>query len=181
MNNDTQDIDLNNEETTTGSEVGETTEQKDEVDWEAKAREMEGRLKRAETKLKKSTETSSPSKPSTSDNFDYSQKAFLAVHEIRSGKELELAKSFVQNTGKSIDDVVTNKYFLQEFKELKDLERTSEAVPSGSKRAGQTATDTVEYWLAKGEMPPRDQPKLRQDYVNAKMSKDANSKKFYND
>lgn len=150
------------------------------VDWEAKAKELEGRLKRADTKLKKLSDSPAPSKPSTSGEFDYSQKAFLAVNEVKSAKELDLAKEFMANTGKSLDDVVTNKYFLQELKELKDLEATALATPSGSKRTGQSAQDSVEYWLAKGEMPPQGMTELRRAYVNAKMKKDDNSKKFYN-
>lgn len=182
MPNDTQDVDLNNE----GAEPTEPTEpqaEKDDegdVDWQAKARELEGRLKRAETKLKKSSDSPTTSKPSTSGDLDYSQKAFLAVNDVKSTKEIALAKEFMSNTGKSLDDVVTNKYFLQELKELKDLEMTAQATPSGSKRTGQSAQDSVEYWLAKGEMPPQGQTELRRAYVSAKMKKDTGAKMFYN-
>jgi len=179
MTNDTQDVDLNNEEMEP-TEPTEPQAQKDdggEVDWQAKARELEGRLKRAETKLKKSSDNP---KPSTPGEFDYSQKAFLAVNEVKSAKEVELAKEFMANTGKSLDDVVTNKYFLQELKELKELEATSMATPSGSKRTGQSAQDSVEYWLAKDEMPPQGMTELRRAYVSAKMKKDSTGKKFYN-
>lgn len=181
MSNDTQDVDLNNEETSqTEAETQETKTEDQEVDWQARAKELEGRLKRAETKLKKSSDSSVPSKPSTPGDFDYSQKAFLAVNEVKTAKELELAKEFMANTGKSLDDVVTNKYFLQELKELKDLEATALATPSGSKRTGQSAQDSVEYWLAKGEMPPQGMTELRRAYVNAKMKKEGSEKMFYN-
>ena len=182
MSNDTQDVDLNNE----GAEPTEPTEpqtpkdDEGDVDWQARAKELEGRLKRAETKLKKSSDSPAPSKPSTPGEFDYSQKAFLAVNDVKSAKELELAKEFMANTGKSLDDVVTNKYFLQELKELKDLEATAAATPSGSKRTGQSAQDSVEYWLAKGEMPPQGMTELRRAYVNAKMKKESSEKMFYN-
>lgn len=182
MPNDTQDVDLNNEETSqTEAETQETKPEEQEVDWQARAKELEGRLKRAETKLKKSSEEpKTTNKPSTPGEFDYSQKAFLAVNEVKTAKELELAKEFMANTGKSLDDVVTNKYFLQELKELKDLEATASATPSGSKRTGQSAQDSVEYWLAKGEMPPQGMTELRRAYVAAKMKKDESGKKFYN-
>lgn len=183
MPNDTQDVDLNNEETEPTEPTEPQTPKDDEgdVDWQARAKELEGRLKRAETKLKKSSEESkTTNKPSTPGEFDYSQKAFLAVNDVKTTKELELAKEFMANTGKSLDDVVTNKYFLQELKELKDLEATASATPSGSKRTGQSAQDSVEYWLAKGEMPPQGMTELRRAYVAAKMKKDDNGKKFYN-
>lgn len=178
---DPQDVDLNNEETSqTEAETQETKTEEQEVDWQARAKELEGRLKRAETKLKKSSDSPAQSKSSTPGEFDYSQKAFLAVNEVKTAKELELAKEFMANTGKSLDDVVTNKYFLQELKELKDLEATALATPSGSKRTGQSAQDSVEYWLAKGEMPPQGMTELRRAYVAAKMKKDESGKKFYN-
>lgn len=179
---DPQDVDLNNEETSqTEAETQETKPEEQEVDWQARAKELEGRLKRAETKLKKSSEEpKTTNKPSTSGEFDYSQKAFLAVNDVKSAKEIELAKEFMANTGKSLDDVVTNKYFLQELKELKDLEATASATPSGSKRTGQSAQDSVEYWLAKGEMPPQGMTELRRAYVNAKMKKESSEKMFYN-
>lgn len=181
MSNDTQDVGLNNEETSqTEAETQETKTEEQEVDWQARAKELEGRLKRAETKLKKSSDSPAPSKPSTPGDFDYSQKAFLAVNEIKSAKELELAKDFMDNTGKSLDDVVTNKYFLQELKELKEIEKTTLANPTGSRRTGQSAQDSVEYWLAKGEMPPQGMTELRRAYVSAKMKKDDSGKKFYN-
>lgn len=181
---DPQDVDLNNEETSkveTETQDTETETETQEVDWQARAKELEGRLKRAETKLKKSSEEpKTTNKPSTSGEFDYSQKAFLAVNDVKSAKELELAKEFMANTGKSLDNVVTNKYFLQELKELKDLEATASATPSGSKRTGQSAQDSVEYWLAKGEMPPQGMTELRRAYVNAKMKKEGSEKMFYN-
>jgi len=182
MSNDTQDVDLNNE-VVDPTETAEPQAQKDDegdIDWQAKARELEGRLKRAETKLKKSSDSPASSKSSTPGDFDYSQKAFLAVNDIRSAKELDLAKEYMANTGKSLDDVVTNKYFLQELKELKELEATAAATPSGSKRTGQSAQDSVEYWLAKGEMPPQGMTELRREYVNAKMKKEGSAKMFYN-
>lgn len=182
MSNDTQDVDLNNEvvEPTEPTEPQAPKEDEGDIDWQAKARELEGRLKRAETKLKKSSDSPTPSKPSTPGDLDYSQKAFLAVNDIRSAKELELAKEYMANTGRSLDDVVTNKHFLLELKELKDLEATALATPSGSKRTGQSAQDSVEYWLAKGEMPPQGMTELRRAYVAAKMKKDESGKKFYN-
>lgn len=180
---DPQDVDLKNNEEIDPSQPTEPQAPKEdegEIDWQARAKELEGRLKRAETKLKKSSDSPASSKSSTPGDFDYSQKAFLAVNEVKTTKEIELAKEFMANTGKSLDDVVTNKYFLQELKELKELEATAAATPSGSKRTGQSAQDSVEYWLAKGEMPPQGMTELRREYVNAKMKKEGSAKMFYN-
>ena len=182
MSNDTQDVGLNNEETSqTEAETQETKTEEQEVDWQARARELEGRLKRAETKLKKASDSPAPSKPSAPGEFDYSQKAFLAVNDVKTPKEMDLARDYMVNTGKTLDEIVTNKFFLQELKELKDLETTDRANPSVSKRTGQSTQDSVEYWLAKGEMPPQGMTELRRAYVNAKMKKDSTGKKFYND
>jgi hypothetical protein len=178
MNNDTQDIDLNNEETTT-YEAEETQSQEETVDWQAKARELEGRLKRAETKLKKSPETTTKA-PSTSGEFDYGQKAFLKASGITTTDEMKLAKDYMSNTGKSLDEVVESKYFISELKEMRDLKSTEQAVVPGSKRVGQSASDSVDYWIAKDEMPPVGNDSLRREWVNAKMKKETNGGKFYN-
>lgn len=176
MTNDTNDIDIINNEGTEPVEVEETDT--NSVDWEAKAKELEGRLKRAETKLKKSSDTPHSS-PSTGE-FDYGQKAFLKASGFESPDEIKLVQDFIKNTGKTLDEAVSSKYLMAEIKEMRELKNTESAVPSGSKRVTQNTVDTVDYWLAKDEMPPKENTALRREWVNAKMKKEQNSGKFYN-
>ena len=53
-------------------------EETDDTDWKAKAGELQGRLKRAETKLSKVNEKSEKA-PSKSSDLGYAEKAYLAT------------------------------------------------------------------------------------------------------
>lgn len=179
MPNEHEDVDLNKNEGTDTDVTTDKVETEESVDWKAKYEEEQGRRKRLETKLSKSTETKTDKAPSSSDELDYGQKAFLVANGVKGDKETELVKTYLQ-AGKTLDDVVTNKIFLAELKELRELETSQNATPSGSKRTGNSAQDSVEYWLAKNEMPPAGMTELRQQYVNAKMKKESNKGMFYN-
>ena len=153
-------------------EINNETEE-EATDWKSKFKEEEGRRKRAETKLSKSKETKPPSK---SDELDYGKKAFLVANGIKGSKEMELVESIVKETGKTIEQVIESKYFQAELKEIRDLKTTEDATPKGSKRTGQSAKDTVGYWIAKGELPT--DRKLRQEVVNARIKKETNKDVF---
>ena len=86
----------------------------------------------------------------------------------------------MKDTGKDIESTLDSKYFQAELKEMRELKATEAATPSGTKRAGQSATDQVDYWLAKGELPPASERDLRQKVVNARMKKEGSSGVFYN-
>ncbi len=160
------------EETT---EVEETTEPT--VDWEAKARELEGRLKRAETKLSKTSKEPVASKPSTSNGLDYGQKAFLVANGIKGESETKFVQKFMQETGKDLEQVIDSKFFQAELADMRELAKTADATPSG-KRSGSSAIDSVEYWLNK---PIEDVPKeMRIQVVNAKMKQEKSVGVFYN-
>lgn len=146
------------------------------VDWQAKAREYEGRLKRAETKLKKSSETPT-SKPSTSNGLDYGMKALLRAEGIKGDTETKLVQQFMQETGKDIEQVMESKFFKAELEEMRELAKTADATPPG-KRSGNSAIDSVDYWLSK---PFEEVPKeMRAQVVTAKMKQEGSKGMFYN-
>jgi hypothetical protein len=165
-------------------EIIEATDEEgnDVTDWKALAQankelalKNQGIAKRYRTKFEKSKEV----KPVVvepvakvepkSDNLDYGQKAFLIANGVKEADEIGLVKDIMANTGKSLDDVMASKYFQAELKELRDAKVVAEAVPSGSKRTGQSSKSTVEYWIAKGELPPVAERELRQQVVNARI------------
>lgn len=139
---------------------------------------LKGMLKRAETdagidepEIKKKTSKKS-------EEFDYGEKAFLISNGIKEADEIALVKDIIGSTGKSLDDVMTSKYFQAELKELRDTKIATNAVPPGSKRTGQSAQNTVEYWIAKGELPPVSDRKLRQEVVNARIKVETDTNVF---
>ncbi len=147
----------------------------DGTDWKAKFEEAEGKRKRLETKLNKGTEKKPTGK---SDDLDYGQKAFLIANGVKEADEIALVKDMMANTGKTLDDVIGSKYFQSELSEMRELRATSAATPKGSKRNGQSAQDSVEYWIAKGELPPASERELRQKVVNARMKAETNKSVF---
>lgn len=112
------------------------------------------------------------------DDFDYGQEAFLVASGIKSEEERTLVTTMMKETGKSLKDLVSSNYFQSELKTLREDMATAKAIPGESKRTNQAAPNTVEYWLAKGELPPASESKLRQDVVNARIKKESNSGVF---
>ncbi len=164
--------------------------QEDTTDWKAKALEaqetakrLQGMAKRFKTRVDKLTapkaETKVETKPEAGQNkgFDYAEKAYLKSSGIEA-TDFDFVKEVMESTGKPLDAVLESKYFQAELKERKELRMTDAATPSGTKRAGNTTRDQVEYWLAKGELPPADQRELRIKVVNAKIAAEKGKSQF---
>ena len=168
--------DTTNEEVvdTTDSNQDEDDSNEDSTDWKAEALKYKAILDRNKSKK------SDTKKTNASNDLDYGAKAFLAVQGIKGADELKLVKDFMSNTGKDLDSVVESKHFKAELEEMRELKRTSDATPTGNKRTGQSARDSVEYWIAKGELPPVSDADLRRQVVNARMKKESNKSAFYN-
>lgn len=136
------------------------------------------RLKRQLEQLdKKFPEQKVEKKESKKDSFDYGEKAFLIANNIKEAEEMDLVKEIMKSTGKSLDDVVASKYFQAELKEIREVKASDAALPA-AKRNGENAQGSVEYWVAKGELPPADQIELRQKVVNARIGKETSKNVF---
>ena len=147
-----------------------------------KANQQESRARLAEKKAKEKYEKKSagektPKKQEKKEGFGYAQKAFLKVNDVLPD-EYSLVEDIMKDTGKTLEEVLESKYFRAEQKELREAKQSADAIPDKSKRSSSTRKDEVSYWLAKGEMPPADQPALRREYVNAKLKKETDANKF---
>lgn len=132
---------------------------------------LQRQLAQTEKKLGLDVEKKPETKTSKQSNdFDYGQKAFLVANGIKGNDEIKLAQEFAKNTGKSLEDVVENKYFLQELNEVRELRNSANAVPKGRGKTGNSSQDSVDYWLAKGELPSDFE--LRKKVVNARLAKE---------
>src|SRR3990167_1576872 len=153
-------------------------DQDDTTDWKTLALKNQGIAKRTQSKLKKlklelekveaKPKIKEPEKTEKKQGFDYGEKAFLKASDV-TPDEFPLVEEFIKETGKTLDEVLENKYFRAEQKELREQKASADAIPSGSKRSPKSSKDEVDYWLAKGELPPADQPELRREYVNKKI------------
>jgi hypothetical protein len=150
--------------------------QQDTTDWKATALKMQGMAKRFKTKIDKMT-TAPKTETTTTQNktdanqtkgFDYAQKAYLKASGFAQD-EFALVEEAMKGTGLDIDGVLGSKWFQAALKEQRELKATGEATPNGTKRAGNQTRNDVDYWIAKGELPPLDQPELRRKVVNAKI------------
>lgn len=115
-----------------------------------------------------------------SDELDLGQEAYLVAKGIEEADEIALVKQVMADTGKSMKDVLASKYFQAELKEMRADRETAAALPKSGKRSGQSAVNTVEYWLSKGGLP-EDTPEntqLRRDIVNARAKKEKSGNMF---
>ena len=161
----------------------ETTEEEVKDDEELSPREKQflARAKKAEGKLKKQKDEPNEKKPAeekTSQGLDYGQKAYLIAEGIKRGAETELVEQVMEDSGKNLEDVLDSKYFQGELKVLRDDVKTKIATPSSSKRSTTTSRDKVDYWIAKGELPPIEQIELRRAVVNAKVKQEEPNSNF---
>jgi hypothetical protein len=166
------EIDLEDDDT-------ETLEAKPKETDEARLARLDRQASQLRKKLgvepKKETEKVESKKEEGLDRVD---KMLLRQESITDSDEISLVQDFMKSTGKSVEDVIDSRAFKAELKLLRDDKKAEDAIPSNSKRSGQSNSNTVEYWIAKGQMPPANEPKLRQAYVNAKMAKTAERNMF---
>lgn len=161
----------------------------EQVNWEERAKKLEeraakqrertaelrGKIKErdaADAKAaadKKAAEEGKDSKPKPGE-LDRVDRAVLRTEKIIDAKEIELVQSYMKDTGKTVEQILESKHFLAELKEMRELAASEDATPEGKNRSGGSARNTVEYWIAKGELPPANQPELRQKVVNAKIA-----------
>lgn len=165
-NNDDTELDLDLDL----SEEEEKKEEKPTETPEAKIARLERQLAQARKKIgePKVTEPSKQNK----DELDYGQKAYLRAEGIKTSEEEALVLNVMRQTGKKLEEVLDSKYFQAELNEIRERKASENAIPNGSKRSGQTARDDVAYWLAKGELPPREEVELRRKVVNAKLARE---------
>jgi len=160
-------------------------EEDENTDWKALALKNQGIAKRLKTKLEKvevkpEVKESKPAKAKTDKGeLDYAQKAFLISNGIKGTEEHQWALKVSKALGKDLDETIEDTLFMDGLKKMRDTKALEEATPPSSTRSPSSSPrDEVGYWTAKGEMPPADQPKLRQEYVNAKLKSQTDGNPF---
>jgi hypothetical protein len=179
MTNENDAVDIKNNENELDldkveAQAEETTEKPVETP-EAKLARLKRQVAQQEKKLGLTEEQ--PESKSKSGDLDWGQKAFLNTYGIKGSDELQLVREYL-GLGKSLDDIPSNKHFLNDLTELRDARLVKQAIPSGTARANNSPRDSVEYWVAKGELPPANQVQLRRDVLNARIKAEKNSTVF---
>lgn len=166
-----EDVEVGETETVAKPPIVETAE--------AKRARLKRQLKKVEQQLgiEETTETPVERKSFT---LGYAEKAYLNANGIKGKDEYALVQDMVANTGKEIEDLIDNKYFQSELKDLRNTRESklaSDAL-SGTNRNGNSARDSVDYWIGKGELPPAYMVQLRRDVVNAQIKKEKSGSPF---
>jgi len=179
----TEDTEETTEETTEEKDKKESPPEKDKKPETPEARKsrldrMTEQHKKKYPELYKETTTKKDT-TTKSDDLDYGQLAFLTAKGIESDEEIDFVKEQLQESGKPLKDLFGNKYFQAGLKEFREANATTNATPRDSKRPGQSASDTVEYWIAKGELPK--DKELARKVVNARMAKEKKTDVFGED
>jgi len=168
-------VDSPTEESEEESE-SETTEES--TDWEAKAKELEGRNKRLQTKLDKVPKDKP--KPIKSGELDFGQLAFHNSKKdslkIESEEDLDFLKDTMTETGKSQDALLKSKWFMSDLAEKLEIGDKATAVkkatPTNTRRSVPTGKDNIDYWMNK---PFEDVPqKLRGQVLKRKVAEETN-------
>lgn len=145
----------------------ETPEVKPKESNEAKLARLERQS--AQLKKKMGIEEKPAKKEVSKDGLDRIDKMVLRSEGIKSEDEMSLVEEFMKDTGKDVESVIESRAFKAELKALREEKATEDALPRGTKRSSNSSKSNVEYWLAKGELPPASEVQLRREVVNAKM------------
>lgn len=159
-------------------------EGEDPVEYYKKQAEMyQGMATRRGTKLNKLKTAKKPETPAPAADkqkeLGYDQRAYLAsVHEVKHPEDVTFVQNAMNATGRTLEEVMADTFITDKLKEMGEHRATKEATPAAGDRSGGAAKDSVEYWLAKGELPPKDQVELRRKVVNAKIKKSQGTEPF---
>lgn len=194
MNENDKQVDIEIPDEENLLELDETT------DWKLKADELQkkhreaGIRNRERTKALKDKVTELEklsSKPpikeakSNSDEFGLLQKTYLRSAGVIEEDEIELAKNIQSKTGLDWDKLVDDDYFKTKLEGLRTSKTNVIATSNIRGGKGSETKNTPEYWIAKGEIPSREQIPDRTTRVKIARTMMANArtsgKKFYND
>lgn len=122
-------------------------------EWE-KFQQTQGSLKRQVKELRKSGETKPA--PSTANELNDAQLNYLDVKGVYEAEDIKIVETFVQKTGKTVREALRDDYVTSKLQANKTAREVQEAMPSGSKRGGNQATDlasAVAKYEATGVLP----------------------------
>ena len=158
-------------------------EDSDDTDYKALAIKNAGIAKRNATKLAKLKEQMKVDKKvekqlgQNKNEPDYAKLAYLEQKGVTSDEDIAWAEGQAKDSGKSLRELFQAKWFLAELKERRDEVASKEAIPTSSKRSGNSARNEVDYWIQKGELP-KDNVELARKVVAEKRRIAASANQF---
>lgn len=166
--------------------VEETTEET--TDWETKFKEVEatnkeldGKYRRAKTKLNKVKEATAPKEVkedinNQSDDPDYAKLAFLEQRGLKHADDQKMVQDEAKRLKLPLTDVLGMEHIITKLKDSNDAREAQEGQPQGGKRGSAKGQGDVDYHLAKGTTP--DDLTLANKVIDARMSKEGADNMF---
>lgn len=161
--------------------------QEDTTDWKAEALKYQGIAKRYDTKLKKLGEVKPEAKPEVKveqpqvkSEFDLAEKTYILANGLKKD-QIPMVLEEIKKSGKPVNETSINEILESPyFKEKLEQEASKEALPLNSKRGGGAARDSVDYWIARGELPPNspENTELRRKVAKARTTQEVDGRKF---
>lgn len=112
------------------------------------------------------------------EDFNTGDIAFMEGRGVKTDDEMNFVKSMMDKTGENLKDTLSDDYVQSKLKTMKEVAAVKDATPSGSKRTPTSGKASVEYWLAKGGLPPESDIQLRRDVLNARIKGEERGNKF---
>lgn len=143
-----------------------------------------GSLKREVKDYKKSlTPEATPTSNTKSNEIDFGQLAYhntkpdgiRVVHD----DDVEFLKATMEETGKSMKDILSSKWFAGELKDRQEARNVVNATPTATRRAGEPANQLeVEYtkYIQTGKLPS--DPEMRSQIVNKRIEREGRAAQF---
>jgi hypothetical protein len=166
---ETEDVDFVEEE---------TADETPAIDWEAKAKELEGRLKRAETKLSKPKPETKEVKKETIEP-DYAKIAFLEQRQIAHPDDQKWVFEEAERLKLPLTDILSMEHAKAKLGAFKAQREAMDGMLKGRGTSSARTQNEVDYWLAKGETP--EDQELAEKVIDARMNKAKQQNKFSDD
>ena len=139
------------------------------------------KTEKKETSTKKEPEAAKPDDKL----LEKMDRLTLKAESITEQDEVDLANQWKKDTGREVEDIISNPIFVKELEKLRDDKANEKATANVEGGGGTTqAKNTPEYWIAKGTPPSREDVPDRKTRIaiqRAMMASTKSGKKFYND
>jgi len=176
--NDSVELELENNEAELDLDQEDTEEEKitlTKSEWE-KLQQTQGSLKRQVKELRKQTEPKSSSQKQ-GEILSNSDLNYLDLKGVAEPEDVKVIENFMRSTGKTAREAFRDEYVTSKLAANKTAREVQEAMPSGTKRGGNTGNDlqaAIAKFEATGQLPT--DFALKSEVVNAIVNKGRNNK-----
>lgn len=144
----------------------------------------EGRWHKPEPRSQEPNPEPKPEAKPKSDDLDFGQLAFYNskgdVVKVTHDDDIEFLRSTVQETGKSMKDILGSKWFQSELKDRQTAREVVNATPTSTRRGSEGVANQLEIaytkYIQSGKLP--DDPELRIQVVNKRQEHEGRASRF---